>query len=109
MVVNTPEGDKKEGKGAGKSGFIDEKLFKSRAITIFGEINDKIARSVTEKLLALAADGDDHDASFNALALSQVNFFSQLEEPPHQTIRKVRIRLVDDPSRPTRSVKDFEV
>ena len=38
---------------------MDEKLFKSRAITIFGEINDKIARSVTEKLLALAADSDD--------------------------------------------------
>lgn|SRR5690554_6682329 len=41
------------------SRFIDEKLFKSRSITIFGDIDDKIARSVTEKLLALAADGDD--------------------------------------------------
>jgi ATP-dependent Clp protease protease subunit len=39
--------------------FMDEKLFKSRAITIFGDIDEKIARSVTEKLLALAADGDD--------------------------------------------------
>ncbi|HJN97246.1 MAG: ATP-dependent Clp protease proteolytic subunit [Gammaproteobacteria bacterium] len=51
--------DRKEPKSTGRSGFMDEKLFKSRAITIFGEINDKIARSVTEKLLALAADSDD--------------------------------------------------
>ena len=59
MNSNTQDGDKKEGKGAGKSGFIDEKLFKSRAITIFGSINDKMARSITEKLLALAAESDD--------------------------------------------------
>ncbi|MES3008944.1 MAG: ATP-dependent Clp protease proteolytic subunit [Pseudomonadota bacterium] len=41
------------------SRFMDEKLFKSRSITIFGEIDEKIARSVTEKLLALAAAGDE--------------------------------------------------
>lgn len=39
--------------------FLDEKLFKSRSLTIFGDINEKIARSVTERLLALAAEGDD--------------------------------------------------
>ena len=39
--------------------FIDEKLFKSRSLTIFGEINDKLARSITERLLALAAESDD--------------------------------------------------
>ncbi len=33
-----------------RGGLIDEKLFNSRAITIFGEINDKLARSVTERL-----------------------------------------------------------
>lgn len=42
-----------------RNSLIDEKLFRSRAMTIFGEINDSLARSVTEKLLALAADGDD--------------------------------------------------
>ena len=42
-----------------RSGFMDEKLFKSRAITLFGSIDDKLARSVTERLLALASDGDD--------------------------------------------------
>ncbi len=41
------------------SRFLDEKLFKSRSITIFGEIDEKIARSVTEKLLALAAASDE--------------------------------------------------
>ena len=59
MASNSPEGDNKDKKESGRSGFIDEKLFKSRSITIFGEINDKIARSVTEKLLALAAERDD--------------------------------------------------
>jgi|TARA_Y100000310_G_scaffold324100_1_gene385538 ATP-dependent Clp protease protease subunit len=39
--------------------FLDEKLFKSRAISIFGQITEKTARSVTEKLLALAAAGDE--------------------------------------------------
>ncbi len=39
--------------------FMDEKLFKSRSISIFGQINEKTARTVTEKLLALASEGDD--------------------------------------------------
>jgi len=39
--------------------FLDEKLFKSRSISIFGQISEKTARSVTEKLLALAAASDD--------------------------------------------------
>lgn len=38
---------------------LDEKLFKSRSISIFGQINEKVARTVTEQLLALAADSDD--------------------------------------------------
>lgn len=41
------------------SRFLDEKLFKSRSITIFGEIEDRLARAVTEKLLALAAESND--------------------------------------------------
>lgn len=39
--------------------FLDEKLFKSRSISIFGQINERVARGVTEQLLALAADSDD--------------------------------------------------
>jgi len=39
--------------------FIDEKLFKARSISIFGQIDENIARKVTERLLALSADSDD--------------------------------------------------
>ena len=39
--------------------FMDEKLFKSRSISIFGQISEKIARSVTEQLLALSTESDD--------------------------------------------------
>lgn len=56
MQHETPEQPVPE---APASRFIDEKLFKSRSITIFGDIDEKIARSVTEKLLALAAAGDE--------------------------------------------------
>ena len=59
MEANMSDEDNKEPKSSGRSGFLDEKLFKSRAITIFGEINDNVARSVTERLLALAAANDD--------------------------------------------------
>ena len=52
------EKSEKNNKGFSSS-FIDEKLFKSRSITIFGEINDKLARNVTEHLLALAAESDE--------------------------------------------------
>ena len=37
---------------------MEEKLFKSRAISIFGQINEKTARKVTEQLLALSADSN---------------------------------------------------
>ena len=39
--------------------FLDEKLFESRSISIFGQINERIARSVTEQLLALSGESDD--------------------------------------------------
>lgn len=38
---------------------MDEKLFKSRSISIFGNINERIARSVAEQLLALSAEGNE--------------------------------------------------
>lgn len=53
------EEEKKKKSVRSTAAFIDEKLFKSRTITIFGEINDKLARNVTEHLLALAAESDD--------------------------------------------------
>ncbi len=39
--------------------FMDEKLFKSRSISIFGQINEDAARKVTEQLLAWSAESDD--------------------------------------------------
>lgn len=57
--VRQDDKPKQEDPTQGQSKFMDEKLFKSRAITVFGEINDKLARSVTEKLLALASESDD--------------------------------------------------
>jgi len=50
---------KKDDKGIKQDSFMEEKLFKSRSITLFGEINDRVARTVTERLLALAADSDE--------------------------------------------------
>ena len=41
------------------SNLLEEKLFKSRSISIFGGINEKLARSVAQQLLALSEDGDD--------------------------------------------------
>lgn len=59
MTDTRQDEGKKEAKDGPSSGFMDEKLFKSRAITIFGEINDRVARAVTERLLALASDSDE--------------------------------------------------
>ena len=59
MGNNTLESEKEGEKNTKSTDFIDEKLFKSRTITIFGEINDKLAQAVTAKLLALAADNND--------------------------------------------------
>ena len=58
-MYSTQEDDSPATRTPASSGFMDEKLFKSRAITLFGSIDDKLARSVTERLLALASDGDD--------------------------------------------------
>lgn len=38
---------------------VEASLFKSRTILITGEVNDRMARSVTERLLAMAAENDD--------------------------------------------------
>ncbi|MDG2421685.1 MAG: ATP-dependent Clp protease proteolytic subunit [Gammaproteobacteria bacterium] len=58
MAVSESEGTDKGKKGISPSSFMEEKLFKSRSVTIFGEINEKLARSVTERLLSLASESD---------------------------------------------------
>ena len=55
--LRNDEGEEQEKTPA--NSFLEEKLFKSRSISIFGQINDRLARSVSERLLALAADSDE--------------------------------------------------
>ena len=54
-----PDTPAKEAKSAEpQSSLIDKNLFKSRTVLLFGEINDKVARSVTAQLIALSSDSD---------------------------------------------------
>ncbi len=40
-------------------GFLDQTLLKNRTVTLFGEINQEVARRTAEKLLALSYESDD--------------------------------------------------
>lgn len=51
--------DKDQPKNEQDSASVEKLLFKSRNVLITGEINDKLARSASARLLALAEDGDD--------------------------------------------------
>lgn len=51
--------DKDKDAKAEKSAGLDERLFKARTILIFGGIDQKLAKEVTARLLALAHAGDD--------------------------------------------------
>lgn len=53
-----PETDAQEDK-AKTPPSIAQNLFKARTILLFGEINQKVAQSVTAQLLGLAAENDD--------------------------------------------------
>jgi ATP-dependent Clp protease protease subunit len=50
--VKAPKGEENQ------SNLIDKNLFKSRTVLLFGEINDKVARSITAQLVALSSDSD---------------------------------------------------
>lgn len=54
-----PAQDDKENGKPEKAAGIDERLFKARSILIFGGIDQKLAKDVTARLLALAHAGDD--------------------------------------------------
>lgn len=49
----TPAKKQAEEKG---SNVVDNHLYKSRTVLLFGEINDKVARSITAQLVALSAE-----------------------------------------------------
>jgi ATP-dependent Clp protease, protease subunit len=54
------EGDKKEPESAPPPfAAVQQNLFKSRTVLIFGEVNMKLAQGITAQLLALAAESDD--------------------------------------------------
>ncbi|MFS8369227.1 ATP-dependent Clp protease proteolytic subunit [Acetobacter indonesiensis] len=53
----TPEKDDVKAPGV-PAGELEHKLFKQRKVLIFGGINDKVARDVTGRLLALAGESD---------------------------------------------------
>jgi ATP-dependent Clp protease protease subunit len=51
--------DEKDAPKTGAGGIIEEKLFKSRSISVFGSVDEKLAKTVSQQLLALSADSDD--------------------------------------------------
>lgn len=58
--MNTPTAERTEAPPEeGGRGRLDERFLQTRTVLIFGEINSKLARDVTEKLLLLSAESDD--------------------------------------------------
>ena len=51
--------DAKKQDAANPFAFLENNLFKNRTLTIFGEINQEVARRTAEKLLALAFENSD--------------------------------------------------
>ena len=58
MIRFEDEQETAEENGKPRKSMLD-RLLETRTITIFGEINMKLAQEVTEKLMLLAADSDD--------------------------------------------------
>ncbi|CAI3956948.1 MULTISPECIES: ATP-dependent Clp protease proteolytic subunit [Commensalibacter] len=56
--VDPSEKIEKLGAEALASSVLESKLFKERKVLIFGEVNDRLAKEVTARLLALAYDSD---------------------------------------------------
>jgi ATP-dependent Clp protease protease subunit len=51
--------DKKDAPKDGAGAIVEGGLFKARTILLTGEVSDKSARATTERLLAMAGEGDD--------------------------------------------------
>lgn len=71
---------------------LRERLFKSRTLVISGEVNQKLASSVTAQLLALAADSDDDITIF----INSQGGHVESGDTIHDMIRfvKPRVRMV---------------
>jgi len=51
--------DEKDSSELPRNNFLEEKTFKSRTVLVFGTVNDKMAAEVSNKLIALAAAGQE--------------------------------------------------
>lgn len=58
-MPNAGNGEEDVESAAKQFNFLESTLFKRRVLTLFGEINQDVARRTAEKLLALAYEGDD--------------------------------------------------
>jgi ATP-dependent Clp protease protease subunit len=59
MFSRLDQEDDKTNPEAAAPAIVEKALFKSRVVLLTGEVNDVVARRVTERLLALAGDSDD--------------------------------------------------
>ncbi len=59
MSSRLDQEDEKSGPETAAPAIVEKALFKSRVVLLTGEINDVVARRVTERLLALAGDSDE--------------------------------------------------
>lgn len=71
---------------SGPSGLAEQLAFKSRFVLVFGEIDDKLARSVCERLILLAQDSD---APINLL-ISSPGGHVESGDAIHDMVRFVR-------------------
>lgn len=59
MPVTTNDADPMDIAKSFTNPIMENALFNSRTVLVVGEINDRIARTTTERLLAMAAESDD--------------------------------------------------
>jgi ATP-dependent Clp protease protease subunit len=58
LATKSADGDEKPAKAERAGGLAEQLSFKSRFVLVFGEIDDKLARSTCERLIALAQESD---------------------------------------------------
>ena len=58
MPTRLATSDDKPAKGERASGIVEQLSFKSRFVLVFGEIDDKLARTTCERLIALSQESD---------------------------------------------------
>jgi ATP-dependent Clp protease, protease subunit len=59
MASAASDDDKEQEAASGRMYLLENALFKRRTLTVFGEINQEVARRTVEKLLVLSYESDD--------------------------------------------------